>query len=210
MPYVVVGGTRFYDRAEVKDALAYLRALRNPADTESLLRIVNTPARGIGRTSVERVLAAAESAGISFWEALERRLGNLQGSTQKRVAEFVAQTGDWPVDNVEAGLGSRAEPANLSGRYFEAIDVSNGTIYITYGGGADARVRRNGMALRRIDLAVDRDAGLVGLVTFGAGSADSRCGEVVDESILKAGDEVAGVGRIVQIGLIDFGQKFVI
>ena len=63
VPYVVVGGTRFYDRAEVKDALAYLRALRNPADTESLLRIVNTPARGIGRTSIERVLLAAETAG---------------------------------------------------------------------------------------------------------------------------------------------------
>src|SRR5262249_54098794 len=90
LPYVVVGGTRFYDRAEVKDALAYLRALRNPADTESLLRIVNTPARGIGRTSVERVLEAAEQAGVTFWQALERGLGNLQGATQKRVAEFVA------------------------------------------------------------------------------------------------------------------------
>jgi len=90
LPYVVVGGTRFYDRAEVKDALAYLRALRNPADTESLLRIVNTPARGIGRTSVERVLAAAESEGLSFWQALERGLGGLAGATQKRVGEFVA------------------------------------------------------------------------------------------------------------------------
>jgi len=90
LPYVVVGGTRFYDRAEVKDALAYLRALRNPADTESLLRIVNTPARGIGRTSVERVLLAAEEAQTTFWDALVRGLGALSPATQKRVGEFVA------------------------------------------------------------------------------------------------------------------------
>jgi DNA helicase-2/ATP-dependent DNA helicase PcrA len=94
VPYVVVGGTRFYDRAEVKDALAYLRALRNPADTESLLRIVNTPARGIGRTSVERVLAAAEAEGITFRQALDRGLGGLNSATQKRVAEFVALMGE--------------------------------------------------------------------------------------------------------------------
>ena len=90
LPYVVVGGTRFYDRAEVKDALAYLRALRNPADTESWLRIVNTPARGIGRTSVERVLAAAEAEQTTFWDALSRGLGGLSVATQKRVSEFVA------------------------------------------------------------------------------------------------------------------------
>ena len=90
LPYVVVGGTRFYDRAEVKDALAYLRALRNPADTESLLRIVNTPARGIGRTTIERVMAAAEEADTTFWDALVRGLGGLPAAAQKRIAEFVA------------------------------------------------------------------------------------------------------------------------
>ncbi len=90
LPYVVVGGTRFYDRAEVKDALAYLRALRNPADTESLLRIVNTPARGIGRATIERVMAAAEEADTTFWDALARGLGGLPAAAQKRVAEFVA------------------------------------------------------------------------------------------------------------------------
>ncbi|HXX49094.1 MAG TPA: UvrD-helicase domain-containing protein [Myxococcota bacterium] len=94
LPYVVVGGTRFYDRAEVKEALAYLRALRNPADTESLLRIVNTPPRGIGRTSVERVLLAAEEAQTTFWDALVRGLGGLAAATQKRVAEFVALMGE--------------------------------------------------------------------------------------------------------------------
>ncbi len=90
LPYVVVGGTRFYDRAEVKDALAYLRVLRNPADTESLLRIVNTPARGIGRTSLERVLLAAEQAEITVWDALRRGVAGLPSAAAKRIAEFVA------------------------------------------------------------------------------------------------------------------------
>jgi len=91
LPYVVVGGTRFYDRAEVKDALAYLRALRNPADAESLLRIVNTPARGIGRTTLERVLLAAEQADTTLWDALSRGLGALPNTAAKRIAEFVEQ-----------------------------------------------------------------------------------------------------------------------
>ncbi len=72
VPYVVVGGTRFYDRAEVKDALAYLRVLANPDDTESLLRIANRPARGIGETTLERVLALAAEQETSLFRALER------------------------------------------------------------------------------------------------------------------------------------------
>jgi DNA helicase-2/ATP-dependent DNA helicase PcrA len=72
VPYVVVGGTRFYDRAEVKDALAYLRVLANPDDTESLLRIANRPARGIGETTLERVLALAAEQQTSLFRALER------------------------------------------------------------------------------------------------------------------------------------------
>ncbi len=72
VPYVVVGGTRFYDRAEVKDALAYLRVLANPSDTESLLRVVNRPARGIGETTVERVMALADADGSSLFAALRR------------------------------------------------------------------------------------------------------------------------------------------
>ena len=62
IPYTVVGGVRFYDRAEIKDAMAYLRLLVNPADDQALLRVVNKPARGIGKTTMDRVgvLAARE------------------------------------------------------------------------------------------------------------------------------------------------------
>src|SRR6478672_2294286 len=71
-PYKVVGGLRFYERREVRDALAYLRMLVNPADQVSLRRILNTPKRGIGDRAVECVQALAERERITFWEALRR------------------------------------------------------------------------------------------------------------------------------------------
>src|SRR5437764_7279486 len=72
IPYKVVGGTRFYERREVKDALAYLRAVVNPADEVSLKRIVNVPKRGVGDTSLGRIDAWATSNGSTFWEGLQR------------------------------------------------------------------------------------------------------------------------------------------
>ncbi|WGL51746.1 DNA helicase PcrA [Nocardioides sp. BP30] len=71
-PYKVVGGVRFYERREVRDALAYLRTLANPADQVSLRRILNTPKRGIGDRAVECVDALAQREGLTFWEALQR------------------------------------------------------------------------------------------------------------------------------------------
>ncbi|MDD9968644.1 MAG: UvrD-helicase domain-containing protein [Myxococcales bacterium] len=70
LPYRVVGGLRFYDRAEIKDLLAYLRLLQNPDDDVSLLRVINTPPRGIGKTTATRLLEAAARAGTSVWSAL--------------------------------------------------------------------------------------------------------------------------------------------
>jgi len=68
IPYQVIGGTRFYERAEIKDALAYLTALVNPHDQGAFTRIVNTPPRGIGATSVSRLLAHANTTGAAIWE----------------------------------------------------------------------------------------------------------------------------------------------
>ena len=67
--YQVVGGTRFYERAEIKDAIAYLTLLANPQDAISFQRVVNTPRRGIGQTSLSRVLGHANTMGISIWDA---------------------------------------------------------------------------------------------------------------------------------------------
>ncbi|MFT4264000.1 MAG: DNA helicase PcrA [Nocardioides sp.] len=71
-PYKVVGGVRFYERREVRDALAYLRALANPDDQVSLRRIVNTPKRGIGDRAIAAISLLAERESISFWTALTR------------------------------------------------------------------------------------------------------------------------------------------
>jgi DNA helicase-2/ATP-dependent DNA helicase PcrA len=70
IPYMVVGGPRFYERAEIKDLLAYLRAVANPADEVSLKRIVNVPKRGVGDTSVARLDRFAQQRNIPFAEAL--------------------------------------------------------------------------------------------------------------------------------------------
>ena len=70
MPYKVVGGVRFYERKEVRDALAYLRMLANPADEISLRRVLNTPKRGIGDRAEACVAAYAERERLTFWEAL--------------------------------------------------------------------------------------------------------------------------------------------
>jgi DNA helicase-2/ATP-dependent DNA helicase PcrA len=70
IPYKVIGGTRFYDRKEIKDALAYLRAVVNPADEVSLKRVVNVPKRGVGDTSIGRIDAWAAAHGVPFGEAL--------------------------------------------------------------------------------------------------------------------------------------------
>jgi DNA helicase-2/ATP-dependent DNA helicase PcrA len=72
MPYRVVGGVRFYERREVRDALAYLRVLVNPADSVSLRRVLNTPKRGIGERAEACVEALASRDRITFWEALQR------------------------------------------------------------------------------------------------------------------------------------------
>jgi DNA helicase-2/ATP-dependent DNA helicase PcrA len=69
VPYQVIGGPRFYERAEIRDATAYLAVLVNPRDAGSLLRIANRPRRGIGATSLARLVAHAEATGRTLWEA---------------------------------------------------------------------------------------------------------------------------------------------
>ena len=68
--YQVIGGPRFYERAEIKDAIAYLQVIDNPFDAVSLMRIANRPRRGIGDTSIARLVTFADGLGISLWEAL--------------------------------------------------------------------------------------------------------------------------------------------
>ncbi|MCX6612769.1 MAG: UvrD-helicase domain-containing protein, partial [Acidobacteria bacterium] len=72
--YTVVGGLSFYQRAEIKDALSYLKLLVNPTDSIAFLRVVNTPARGIGKTTLDQVDQFAQANKISLWEATARQI----------------------------------------------------------------------------------------------------------------------------------------
>ncbi|HVS96947.1 MAG TPA: UvrD-helicase domain-containing protein [Puia sp.] len=72
IPYTMYGGISFYQRKEIKDFIAYLRVIVNPRDEESLKRIINYPARGIGKTSIDKAVLAANENDISLWEVIER------------------------------------------------------------------------------------------------------------------------------------------
>jgi DNA helicase-2/ATP-dependent DNA helicase PcrA len=90
IPYLVVGGLRFYDRREIKDIVAYLRLLVNPADTVSLLRVLNVPRRGIGKTTIERLTDAAGQLGVPLWEVVSdpEAVRSLGGRSAKGLLQF--------------------------------------------------------------------------------------------------------------------------
>ncbi|MFI5004853.1 MAG: ATP-dependent helicase [Solirubrobacterales bacterium] len=89
--YQVIGGTKFYERAEIKDAIAYLSLLANPHDAVSFARVVNSPRRGIGQTSVGRVLAHAQSLDLPVWEAAvgADEIPGLGPAARKALARFM-------------------------------------------------------------------------------------------------------------------------
>jgi DNA helicase-2/ATP-dependent DNA helicase PcrA len=103
--YVIVGGTRFYERREVRDLIAYLRFVDNPADDISLERIINVPARGIGRTTWERIAVRAAGASVSAWQTLsdDAFLATLGTAARSRLVEFRAAARNW-VDGVFEGV----------------------------------------------------------------------------------------------------------
>jgi DNA helicase-2/ATP-dependent DNA helicase PcrA len=95
--YNIVGGLKFYDRKEIKDILAYLRALANPDDSVSLKRIINTPRRGIGDTTFSKIEDAATQLGIPLWEILsdESSVNTLAGRSAKAIIKFAEMIGRW-------------------------------------------------------------------------------------------------------------------
>jgi DNA helicase II / ATP-dependent DNA helicase PcrA len=102
VPYQVIGGTKFYERAEVKDAIAYLSLLANPADAISFTRVINSPRRGIGRQTESRILSHVNTTGEDVWDVMSRpeAVPGLGAAAVKAVSRFAA---------VMAGLRERAE-----------------------------------------------------------------------------------------------------
>ncbi len=109
VPYKVVGGTRYYDRREIRDAMAYLRAAVNPADEVSVKRILNVPKRGIGDTSVEKLDRYAATSGRGFVDALRHADdAGVTGPAQRGIASFVTL-----LDSLADRLAGEVGPAEL-------------------------------------------------------------------------------------------------
>ncbi len=114
VPYRVVGSVRFYERKEIRDALAYLRIVVNADDQMAIKRVINEPRRGIGETTVSHVERFAQRNGIPFLDALRRagEIGELTSSAVRRIEEFLAVVGRLHVavlDGLEAAVRAAVE-----------------------------------------------------------------------------------------------------
>ncbi|MFN0063273.1 MAG: ATP-dependent helicase [Myxococcaceae bacterium] len=116
IPYVLVSGRSFYERAEVKDIVAYLRLAVNPDSDADFLRVINTPPRGIGDTTVERLEAAAAQQGKSLFRALDdvSAVPSLGAAAQKRLAQFRALADALVVHVQQAASAAEAVQAALA------------------------------------------------------------------------------------------------
>ncbi|HEX7438577.1 MAG TPA: 3'-5' exonuclease, partial [Caldimonas sp.] len=102
--YQVIGGPKFYERAEIRDVVAYLTALVNPDDAQRLLRVVNVPKRGIGATSLQRLQAHAAGLGESVWTAMRAadEVPGLSAGAVNGLLDFVRI-----IEGLQAGLAGR-------------------------------------------------------------------------------------------------------
>lgn len=111
IPYKLVGGTSFYQRKEIKDYLAYLRTIVNPADEENLKRIINYPARGIGKTSIDRISVFAAQNNITFWDAIQSPAAvGIKGAGATAIESFV-----YLIKSAQAMMGLSTAPAEGGG-----------------------------------------------------------------------------------------------
>ena len=97
IPYKIYGGVSFYQRKEIKDLLAYVRLVVNPKDDEAFRRVINTPARGIGDVTVNRIAAAAAERNLSLWEAVSTLSSDdmeMKGAAGKKVTAFAGMIGE--------------------------------------------------------------------------------------------------------------------
>lgn len=127
IPYRVVGGARFYDRAEIKDVLAYLRAIANPDDDVSLLRIINTPARGIGKTTVDRLIGYATERAQSVYASLDGDLPDalFKKATRRRLLDFRELIRELTLMAKEAPLQELTQTLLKKSEYLESLKAQD-------------------------------------------------------------------------------------
>jgi DNA helicase-2/ATP-dependent DNA helicase PcrA len=123
IPYRVLGGTRFYDRKEVKDAVAYLRAVVNPVDEVSIKRVLNEPKRGVGATSIGRLDAWATAHGLPFLDALRRADdAGVSGKAARGIEAFLRLL-DETADTVASGPGPLLQALLERSGYLDALEA---------------------------------------------------------------------------------------
>ncbi len=128
LPYRLVGATRFYARREIKDLLAFLRVVHNPADSASLLRILNVPPRGIGAQTAQMLEDAARARGVPVWQIIEEVAGSpdhplLSGRARTAVAAFHRMVSGWREQAESANLQSaNLQSANLQSAICNLLD----------------------------------------------------------------------------------------
>jgi DNA helicase-2/ATP-dependent DNA helicase PcrA len=133
IPYVLVGGMSFYDRKEVRDVLSYLRVIANPSDEVSLLRVINTPARGIGASTIEVLMQVAVSQGKSLWHILPQAphvediphvAGERVEAFRKLIEQFQSELGQGSLFNFAQALLAKVNyRAELDRVYKTASDI---------------------------------------------------------------------------------------
>jgi DNA helicase-2/ATP-dependent DNA helicase PcrA len=128
LPYILVGGTKFYERAEVKDLLAYLRLARNPADDVSFRRVVNVPARGVGAATLEALESRAVEKGGPLLAALDDLPASMTERAKKALAEFaglvgrLADFGALEDNGAGAAMAFALEETGLAKLYENSLD----------------------------------------------------------------------------------------
>ena len=179
VPYRVVGGVKFYDRREVKDILAYLRALVNPDDEVSWRRVVNTPKRGVGDTSINRVAAYAQGAGVTFRDALGHAAdAGVAGKALGGIRDLLELA--WRARGVStAGVASPTVEAVLEQTGYLAELEAERSIEAQ---GRIENLQELVGVCREFDEALDAGdvSGLPGIA--GVGAAESAAGDIVDPS----------------------------
>src|SRR5205814_6989287 len=108
VPYQIARGVEFYNRKEIKDVLAYMRVIANPADEVSLTRIVNVPPRGIGDTTVKQMQTYAIANGLTLWDAMERveQITGLSARAVNAIKQFCEMVRQWRSDRKSVGEGT--------------------------------------------------------------------------------------------------------
>ena len=124
--YQVIGGTKFYERAEIRDAVAYLTFLANPQDAGAFTRVANSPKRGLGQTSLSRVLSHADTMGVPVWDAAEHpdQVPGLGTAAQKALGRFMS-TMVRLRERMESGapVGDQLDELLRETGYFDALQA---------------------------------------------------------------------------------------